>query len=112
MISSAILAVLTVIEQFLPLLGTSAATTQLVSGIINALTQLLPYIIDEVGTVYTSVKNIISLLNDQGDMTPQQQADLDALESQVDAAWNAVKDKIDPDNPANKGTPAGDPGAA
>lgn len=112
MLSGAVLAVLTVIEQFLPLLGTSSATTSIISNVINALTQLMPYIVNEVSTVYTSVKNILSLLNDQGDITADQQAALDALQGQVDAAWDNVQSQIDPDNPANKGTPAGDPGAS
>ncbi len=34
------------------------------------------------------------------------------LRAQVDAAWNDVQAQIDPDNPANAGTPAGDDPAA
>jgi len=112
MLSSAILAVLTLLEQFIPLLGTSAATTTLIDGIINALTQLMPFIVNEISTVYASVKNIIDLLNNTGTMTPTQIATLQQLDQQVDAAWAAVLPQIDPDNPANKGTPAGDPGTA
>jgi phage-related protein len=110
MMSGAILAVLTLLEQIVPLLGTSAATTTLIDGIINALTQLMPFIVNEIGTVYTSVKNIVSLLQNSGQMTPVQTASLQSLDTQVDTAWHAVLPQIDPDNPANKGTPAGDPG--
>lgn len=105
MISTAILAVLSVIEQFIPLLGTSSQTAQLIASIINALTQLLPYIINEVSTVYTSVKNIISLLSSSGALTTEQLNSLQALDAQVDAAWNNIQASIDPDNPK------GDPGA-
>lgn len=105
--SAAILSVLALIESIIPVLGTSSATTTLITGIINALTQLLPLIIDEVSTVYTSVKNIISLLQNSGTMTADQQASLTAIDTQVDEAWNSVQASIDPDNPSNAGTAAG-----
>lgn len=111
MLSSAILAVLSVIESIIPLLGTSAATATTITNIIAALTQLLPFIINEVSTVYTSVKNIIALLQNSGaPMTADQITALQQLDAQVDQAWAQVMPSIDPDNPANKGTPAGDPG--
>ncbi len=111
MLSSVVLAVLSVIEGFIPLLGTSSATTAMITNIINALTQLMPYIVNEISTVYTSVKNIISLLQNSGQpLTADQTAALQTLDNQVDTAWNAVQASIDPDNPANAGTPAGDPG--
>jgi hypothetical protein len=107
MISSAVLAVLSLIESLLPVLGTSAATASLVTSIIDTLIKLSPLIIDEVSTVYTSVKNIISLLQNSGaPMTAEQQASLQQIDQQVDAAWNDVVNQIDPDNPANAGTPA------
>ena len=113
MMSTAILAVLSVIESIIPLLGTSAATATMITNIIEALTQLMPFIINEVSTVYTSVKNIISLLqNSGGPMTQDQITALQQLDAQVDAAWAAVLPQIDPDNPANAGTSAGDPGAS
>lgn len=107
MASEAIIAVLAVIQQIIPLLGTSAATADIITGIIAALTKLLPFIIDEVSTVYTAVKNIISLLQNSGQVTADQIAALQQLDAQVDAAWAAVLPQIDPDNPSNAGTPAG-----
>jgi len=113
MLSEAILAALAVIQSVIPLLGTSAATAEIITGIIDALVKLLPFIINEVSTVYTSVKNIIALLqNSGGPMTQDQVTALQQLDAQVDAAWAAVLPQIDPDNPANAGTPAGDPGAS
>src|ERR1700761_9214143 len=113
MLSSAVLAVLSVIESFIPLLGTSSSTANLITNIINALTSLMPYIVNEVSTVYTSVKNIISLLQNSGQpLTADQQTALTTLDNQVDTAWNQVQASIDPDNAANVGTPAGDPGTA
>jgi hypothetical protein len=97
MISSTILAVLAMIEQILPLIGTSSATVTLIDSIINALTQLLPFIVNEIGTVYTAVKNIIAQLRNTGAPTADQLAALAALDAQVDAAWLTVQAKIDPD---------------
>ena len=105
MISSTILAVLSLIESILPVLGTSSATVSLVTNIISALTSLLPYIIDEITTVYTAVKNIIDQLKNSGAPTPDQLAALQSLDAQVDAAWDAVQVQIDPDAPG--GDPAG-----
>jgi phage-related protein len=108
MISSAILAVLSLIEGLIPILGTSAATATLVTSIINALIQLMPFIINEVSTVYTAVKNIIAQLQNSGAPTQEQKDALTQLDAQVDAAWIAIEAKLDPDNPANANTPAGD----
>ena len=99
MISSTILAVLAMIEQILPLVGTSSATVTLVASIIDALTKLLPYIIDEISTVYTAVKNIIAQLQNTGAPTADQITALQALDAQVDAAWISVQAQIDPDAP-------------
>jgi hypothetical protein len=97
MISSTILAVLAMIEQILPLVGTSSATVTMIESIIGALTQLLPYIINEIGTVYTAVKNIIAQLQNTGAPTADQLAALQSLDAQVDAAWTQVQAQIDPD---------------
>lgn len=105
MISQAIMAVLAVIESVLPLLGTSSATVSLIANIVNALTALMPYIVNEITTVYTAVKNIISQLQNSGAPTQDQLDALTALDAQVDAAWIEVQAKIDPDAPG--GDPAG-----
>lgn len=97
MISSTILAVLAVIEQILPLIGTSSATASMIGSIINALTQLMPYIVNEISTVYTAAKNIIAQLSNSGAPTPDQLAALTSLDAQVDAAWTTVQAQIDPD---------------
>lgn len=105
MISSAILAVLAMIESILPVLGTSAGTVTLVANIISALTALMPYIVNEISTVYTAAKNIIAQLQNSGAPTADQLASLSSLDAQVDAAWTSVQSQIDPDAPG--GDPAG-----
>jgi hypothetical protein len=97
MISTTILAVLSMIESVLPLLGTSSATVTTVGSIISALTSLLPYIVNEIGTVYTSVKNIIAQLQNSGAPTADQITALQSLDAQVDAAWNTAQASFDPD---------------
>jgi|SRR6185312_1091885 len=97
MISSSILAVLSMIESFLPLLGTTSATASTLTSIISALTALMPYIVNEVSTVYAAVKNIITQLQNSGAPTAEQLAALQSLDAQVDSAWAAVQAQIDPD---------------
>jgi hypothetical protein len=105
MISSTILAVLSMIESILPVLGTSASTVSIITTIVNALTSLMPYIVNEIETVYTAVKNIIAQLQNSGAPTPAQLTALTALDTQVDAAWAAAQPTFDPD--ASGGDPAG-----
>lgn len=97
MISTTILAVLAMIEQILPLLGAASPTVAIVESVITALTQLMPYIVNEIGTVYTAVKNIIAQLQNSGAPTADQLTALQALDTQVDAAWTTVQAQIDPD---------------
>ena len=87
------------IEQFLPMLGTSAATTTMIDSIITALTKLLPLIQPFVGTVYSSVKNIIIALKANPATTQAQWDVLDAIDTQLDAANDAAIAAIDPDAP-------------
>lgn len=99
MISTTILAVLSLVESILPLLGTTSATTTLVTNAINVLTQLMPFIVNEISTVYAAVKNIVAQLQNTGAPTPDQLAALQSLDAQVDAAWTQVQAQIDPDAP-------------
>ena len=87
------------IEQFLPLIGTSAATTTMIDSIIGALTKLLPLIEPFIGTVYSSVKNIIVALKADPATTAAQWAVIDVLDTQLDAANDAAIAAIDPDAP-------------
>jgi hypothetical protein len=90
--------VIALIEQFLPLLGTSAATADLIVKIIAALEQIVPLVIEFVPTAVTSVQNIIALLKGS-DVTPEQWAQLDAIDMQLDAANDAAVAAVDPDAP-------------
>lgn len=92
-------AIIAMIEQFLPLLGTSAATVTMVDGIINALSKILPLIAEFVPVVYNSVKNIIIALKNDPATTKAQWDVLDAIDAQLDAANDAAIAAVDPDAP-------------
>lgn len=96
---TAVPAIIALIEQFLPLLGTSAATTSLIGTIITALENIVPLIVDFAPTVYTSVKNIIAELKADPATTTAQWAALDAIDTQLDAANDAAIAAVDPDAP-------------
>ena len=92
-------AIIALIQQFLPLLGTSAATTSLIESIINALVKILPLVVEFVPVVYQSVKNIITELKADPATTSAQWAVLDAIDTQLDAANDAAIAAVDPDAP-------------
>lgn len=96
--TAALTAVLALIEQILPLLGSSQAT--LIASIIDALTKWLPLIIQEVSVLYTPVKNIIEALSANPATTADQLATLQQLDAQVDTAFEAIAAQVDPDAPA------------
>jgi len=92
-------AIIALIEQFLPLIGTSSATTTLIQTIIDAITKILPLVVDFVPTVYQSLKNIISALSNDPSTTSAQWQSLQELDAQVDAAFEAAAKDVDPDVP-------------
>lgn len=112
MLSSTVIIVLNMIEAILPLVtgAQSASTVTAIDKIIQTLEAMLPQIVSWSQTMYSVISNIISSLQNSGNLTPTQISATQALGAQVDAAWNNVVGQIDPDNPANAGTLAGDPG--
>ena len=90
-------AIIALIEQMMPLLGTSAATTTMVAAIIDALTKILPLIVDFIPVVYQSIKNIIAALSGDPLTTPAQWQALQALDAAVDSAFDAAAKDVDPD---------------
>jgi phage-related protein len=91
--------VISLIEQLLPVLGTSAATTTLIETIIGALTKILPLLVEFAPTVYNSVKNIITEVKADPATTAAQWDVLDAIDKQLDAANDAAINAVDPDAP-------------
>lgn len=94
---AAIPAIIALIEQILPLLGASAATSGLIGTIITALENIIPLIVEVAPTVYNSIKNIITALKADPTTTVDQWAKLDVIDAQLDAANDAAIAAVDPD---------------
>jgi hypothetical protein len=99
MLSTAIETLLTLIESLLPSLG--IASSNVVSKIIVALIQIVPILAEEATNLITPVKNIIAALQSHGALTPDQLAQLQALDTQCDAAFDAALAKISAEPPAS-----------
>jgi hypothetical protein len=95
--TAAIVAILSLIEQLLPAV-LSAANVSLVTSIITTLTNLLPFIVQEIETLAPAVKNIIAALSANPTTTAEQLAQLQALDQQVDTAFEAVAAQTDADS--------------
>lgn len=99
MTATLITTILALIQQFLPLLGTSAATATMIESIIVALEQIVPLVIEFVPVAVTSVQNIIALLKGDSTVTVEQWARLDAIDAALDTANDAAIAAVDPDAP-------------
>jgi hypothetical protein len=89
-----ITSVLAMIEALLPAI-TSTANATMIDGIVTALTNMLPYIIQEVEALVTPVKNIIAALSANPATTAAQLTALQTLDQQVDAAFDAAASATD-----------------
>ena len=92
--TAAITAILALIEQLLPAI-LSSANASLVTSIITALSGMLPFIITEITSLVGPVKNIIAALSANPATTASQLAELQALDAQVDAAFEAAAGPTD-----------------
>lgn len=82
-----------IVTDILPKLA-SAQTSQTVANILNLLEKLMPDIIAAGQQLATTVQNIIAALKGTDGVTPEQWAQLDAFEKQIDAAFDsAAKDE-------------------
>jgi hypothetical protein len=89
-----ITSVLAMIQALLPAI-TSTANASIIAGVITALTNMLPFIIQEVEALVTPVKNIIAALSANPATDATQLAQLQALDQQVDAAFEAAAASTD-----------------
>jgi hypothetical protein len=83
--STAIAAVLALIEDILPLVSSSKTVTV----ILNTLAEILPAIVAEAADLVQPVKNIIAALTANDAATADQLAALKAMDAQADAAFDA-----------------------
>lgn len=82
---SIITTVLTLVAQF-----ASSATVTEITSIIAALEQIVPLLTKEYQDIKPFVTNIINALRGNGQITADQQAQLDALNAATDAAFEAA----------------------
>lgn len=85
----AITTLLSLIGNIIPLL-TSTANASLIASIIATLEQFLPFIVDEISSLYQPVKNVIAALSATPATNAAQLASLQVLDAQLDAAFEAV----------------------
>lgn len=79
--------ILQLIEQFLlPNLSNAAS----IQKVIDALIQVVPLAIKEAKDVVPSIQNIIDALRGSGEVTTDQLDQLDTLEAQIDADFDAA----------------------
>ena len=96
----AITTLLSLIGNLIPLL-TSTANANLIASIIATLEQFLPFIIGEISSLYTPVKNIIAALSATPATDAAQLAQLQVLDQQVDTAFEAIAAQTDADGAAS-----------
>ena len=87
--SALITTVLSMIGSLLPLI-TSSANATMINSIIATLVGIIPYIVQEVETIAPAIKNIIAALSANPATTADQLTQLQALDAQVDAAFEAA----------------------
>lgn len=97
--TAAVQAMLGLIGQLLPLITTGANAT-LVGGIISTLVGFIPFIVDEVESLYQPVKNIIAALSANPATTAAQLTQLQTLDKQVDDAFEAAAADTDAEGSA------------
>jgi hypothetical protein len=96
--SSAIIALLTIIAQIAPSLG----ATSTITAIINALITIIPTVVKEIEDVVPIIKNIIAALQSNTATTPDQMAQLTTLDAQCDAAFEAAATAAETEDAAVK----------
>lgn len=102
--SALITAVISMLSQLLPLI-TSSANAQIIDSILNALSGMMPFIVQEIEALIGPVKNIIQALSANPATTAEQLASLQQLDQQVDAAFEAAA--VDTDAGVTGNTPGG-----
>lgn len=85
----AIHALLSLIQQLLPLLGVGGNAV-LIDGIITAIEQFLPFIVQEISSLYEPVKNILAALSATPAANAAQLEKLQVLDKATDAAFEAA----------------------
>lgn len=94
-IVAAVNAALSLAAQIIPLIDKKNSTA--IGNVISDVTAIAPAATTLITNGYAAVKNLISNLGSHPATTEDQLAALQALDAQVDAAWEAVRPQFDPD---------------
>lgn len=97
MLATAIQALLTLLQLIAP-----GATADVVAKIIGALEVWIPIIVQEYQALKQPVMNIIAALRGNGAITPEQLDQLDVMEAQLDADFDASSAAADAEDAAAK----------
>lgn len=79
---------LALLEAIVPQL--SGANAALITKIIEGLVALIPLLVKEYNSVIPFIQNVITLLKNNNQVTPDQLAQLDQLEATLDAAFETA----------------------
>lgn len=90
-----ITAVIALIEEFLPLIPTGGSATA--GAVIATIEKLIPLITSGAEALAGPIKNIITELASNDAVTPEQIAQLKALDAQIDASADTSMQGLDPD---------------
>lgn len=102
--SALLTAIFAMVNGILPLIGTGTTATATIESIISVLTGAIPFIVTEVSDVVPAFKNVIAALSDNPATDATQLATLQALDAQVDAAFDAAAAQTDADTAAASNT--------
>lgn len=97
--NTAFTAILALLQQLLPLISAGSASSGVVATVVNVLKTWLPLITTEITALYEPVKNIVTVLQGSGLVTPEQIADLKVMDAKIDADFEAASAGLDPDAP-------------
>lgn len=95
LIGSALSSVLGLVGRIVPLIPGN--NSKAIGEVITTVTDAAPLIIDQIGSTYTGVKNIIAAIGEHPATTEEQLASLREFNKQVDDAWNEIEGQLDPD---------------
>jgi len=104
--SAVLQTLLTLIQNLLPQIGVNS---KVVTTILTALIQLVPIVIQEASDILPAIKNIIAALSANPATTADQLKTLQALDAQVDAAFEAQVAAYRANHTAPAGGAATDP---
>lgn len=97
LIITAVGGVISLINTVLPLIPKGSSGSTAMGTVVDTIIKLEPLVTDQVGTLYTGIKNIIASVGAHPATTADQMAALRAFDKQVDDAWNAIEAQLDPD---------------